>query len=154
MSQTALEYAVKILSKKDYSQHKLTKKLRDKNYSEEEVSSAVETLQKKRYLRDDVYAEDLAINLIQRSYGDLFIKEKLAHEKLLISDQALNGLRKERSLTEEIVIQQLIEKKLTNSDDLNSSKVRKRIYNYLLSRGFASELFSSFFQEDDTTCYW
>jgi regulatory protein len=136
MNQTAIQYAVKLLSKRDYSQFKLTQKLKSKGYQELEIDTVISILVQKKILKEEVYTEDRAISLIRRNYGNRYIHRKLEEELLTISDEKLDILREEYNRTETDVILDVIEKKTYLLRKESKLKQLNKINMYLISRGF------------------
>lgn len=141
MEQTAYQYSIKLLSKKDYSEFKLTQKLLKKNYDQFEVEEAIDILKEKRFLRDDIYSSDRAKSLIHKYYSNEYIIALLEKEHLKIDSHSIDELREEYSLTKDQVIKYLVQKKK------NESKNIQQIATYLSSKGFSFEDFESFIQE-------
>jgi len=134
--QESYNYAVKLLSKKDYSKYKLSKKLLDKGATQSDVDEVVATLEEKKWLREECYTEARIKSLLHKGLSVRFIQNTLELENLDISkDQILNVLEKS-DVTEDEIILRLIEKKLHSSQaNDQQGKLYSRICNYLSSKG-------------------
>ena len=140
MNKTALQYSITLISKRDYSEYKLHTKLSEKRYSENEIKEAILKLKSMKYLRDAVLAEDRAISMLYKNYGNKLIHIKLEQENLFIEEEKIQELRLERDLEIETVIDSLIIKKMNQNKGIDLLKLKFKINNYIMSKGFESSL--------------
>lgn len=131
----AIEYKITdLLMKKDYSEKELYDKLYRYGYSKEYVSSIIKFLKSKNYVNDENYCRELIENYSQR-YGIYKIKNKL-YEKGIpseIIEKCFNDI--------EFDSIDVIKKQVAslNINDISDYKIRKKIINKLLYRGFTME---------------
>jgi regulatory protein len=151
---TALQYAVKLLSSRAYSEKKIREKLRARTYSQTEIDGAVSRLIEERLIDDRKYAEAfvrtrleppprpamiLDGKLMQRG-----ISKPLAHEvtKSLAPNPADENLAGE-----------LVRRKKKQYAALDDAIRRRRLTSFLARRGFSfgtiSKVLSSRNREDD-----
>jgi regulatory protein len=137
---TALQYAVKLLSVKNYSEKKLRDKLLGRQFTEGEITGAIARLQQERLLDDRRFAEEfvrarLAVrprsgvillrDLLQRGVG-----KKLAQE--VIADLAPKE-------NDEALARELVRRKLPMYSSLDEQTRRRRLMSLLARRGFSYE---------------
>jgi regulatory protein len=135
----AYSYALKLLTKKDYSEHRLREKLHQKGFSAEDVQLSLEKLKAQKFLNDDRFKEFFVRKWIRKGYGDYYIIHKGRQESLSISKNDIAQQRKELILPEETVMQKLAQKKQSLKD--SPEKVKRRILSLLDRRGFGSKSF-------------
>ena len=68
---TAYMDAIKLLAKKDYSEYKLRKKLKEKLHDSESIDEAIQEVTEKKYLREDYYIEARIRGLMRKNYSIL-----------------------------------------------------------------------------------
>ena len=136
MNNTALQYSVKLLSRRDYSEFKLRVKLQNKQFQDFEIDEAIEALKIKKYINEENYTENRIIELILRNYGNLYIINKLNEEKLYPEEININKIRTERNMEEENIIQILLIKKAHSLKDIPLLKKKNKINSYLTAKGF------------------
>ena len=140
MSQSAYSYLVKILSARDYSEHKLREKLREKQYSANEIDTAISEIKEKGFLREEAYSNARIRVLMDKGYSVNFIKLKLNQERVEVSEDQIHGIFLEYRETEDEQIKKLLTKKLKsvpedsgNSEEAYSEK--QKAARYALSKG-------------------
>jgi len=74
---SALEAAVKILSRRNYSSAEVRNKLLEKDFSEEDAEAAVSRLTELGYIKDQELAASVCRDLCRRGYGLLRVKAEL-----------------------------------------------------------------------------
>lgn len=141
LNKKAYNYAIFLLSRRDYSIYKMKKKLQEKKYPDDVANSTIELLLEQNYLREEEYKRQRIKQLILKGYADGYIIQKLEQEKLFCEKEDLDAIRSQRHemSTEQIIIS-LIEKKLrTNEipqDKWAQKKLQDKILRFLLSKGF------------------
>lgn len=151
MNKTAYQYSITLLTKKDYSIHKLTDKLISKKFLEEEIEETIKKLTDQRYLREETYTENLILSCLRKNQGNLYIKRKLENENLNTNDEIINNIREEYKISSESQIKALIIKK-TKYSELPTSlteklKIKTKLMNYLLSKGHDGDEIQYYIQE-------
>jgi len=134
---TALQYAVRLLSARGYSERKLREKLRNRDYSRDEIDEAIAKLIARRLLDDRAYAED-------------FVRSRCASQprgrSALIRDLISRGIP--ASLAGEVVgdavsdademelARELVARKAAQYRSLDAETQRRRLSGLLARRGF------------------
>jgi regulatory protein len=138
---TALQYAVKLLAVKPYSEQKLREKLAARQFTAEEISTAVSRLISERLLNDRRFAED-------------FIRARLNSRPragiLLVRDLLQRGITKK--LAQEVVAElapksndvevarDLLRRKAGQYGSLDDETRRRRLMSLLARRGFSYDI--------------
>ncbi|MDD4973024.1 MAG: regulatory protein RecX [Bacteriovorax sp.] len=133
-SSKAYTYLVKIISSRDYSEHKLREKLREKNHPAEEIDSAINEIKARGFLREEVYAEARVKGFMDRGYSPDYIRQRLAQEHLTVTDAEIEAVFTEYRLTPKDQIDRLIRKKIQGKTEFDYAGENK-ILRYLLSKG-------------------
>lgn len=139
MSKIAYNYLVKLLSFRDYSEHKLREKLREKKFSPEESETAINDLKSKGYLKEDLYTEARIKGFMHKHYSASYIKQKLKVEKLEVEISTIWDIFEEYHISEEDQIQNLLRKKLKNKKETLEKedyyKLSQSAIRYVISKG-------------------
>lgn len=135
------EYLLRLLSRRIYSRYEILKKLKNKGYTENIVSNLVLWLENKNYINDELFAEMWAqFRLQNKPIGSYKLNQELR----------LKGIKQD-------IIKKIIDKTYNEIDELTvarniirdkivSAKIKniridpKKIYNFLLRRGFSIEI--------------
>ncbi len=127
----AKKSAARTLAKRSVSRGELSKKLRQKGFSEEESKDAVDWFSERGFIDDEAYARSCVEYYKARGYGSMRIKEELYRREIPreISEKAMSDLG---SFESELL--QLIEKK-THGKALDNAQ-KKKLVAYLIRRGF------------------
>lgn len=133
-SNKAYLYLIKIISSRDYSEHKLREKLREKNHPADEIESAINEIKAKGYLREEVYSEARVKGFMDRGYSPDYIRQRLAQEHLTVTDEEIKAVFTEYRMTPEDQIDRLIRKKIQGKTEFDYAGENK-ILRYLLSKG-------------------
>ncbi len=138
----AYYYAIRLLTKRDYSQHKMTEKLFSQKFEQEIVDQVIKTIIEKNFLQEDAYAKARIKSLMQRGYSPEVIQLKLNEEKVIYEYSAIDEVFKEYKTCPKIQIRELLEKKLrskTNADIVDFN-FRKKLLRYIISKGHDLDL--------------
>jgi regulatory protein len=130
----AYSYIVKLLSSREYSEHKLREKLRTKKFPANEIDDALTEIKAKGYLREEVYTEGRVRGLMNKAYSPNYIRQKLAQEHLSVSEEEIQEIFQENHVSEEEQIERLVKKKLGTKTNLDFDQQGK-ILRYLISKG-------------------
>jgi regulatory protein len=135
---SCIDYFYRLLSRREYSAHELTKKAQEKGFEESEINQAIQELQSKDYQSDSRLVESM-IASYRGKYGKSVIKRK-CYEKGIAAD-----------VFEEIWQSQCEDEETGELDDLKAKVMRKykiddflaiepktkaKLWNYLQYRGF------------------
>ena len=136
---TALEYAMKILSKRVYAESEICTKLQKKGFPPEEIASAIEDCRRYSFLNDERYAADYANLLNSRGCGSILIRRKLVMLRIkeeFIEQAVADVAEKEMDAAKNSLDFKL--RMLKNEKD--NFKKKQKIYAFLVSRGYSFDI--------------
>lgn len=136
----AFDYAIRILSLRDYSTYKMKQKLKEKGFSTEHSTEVIEKLLEYKYIRDEEYTQMRTKQLILKGYANSFILRKLQQEHLISDNELIESLRSEQGLESDSQLRSLIEKKLRNKEipkEFSAKmKLKNKVTAFLASKGY------------------
>ncbi|MCB9060359.1 MAG: regulatory protein RecX [Halobacteriovoraceae bacterium] len=133
---TAYEYAITLLSKKNYSELKLKQKIATKKYSLEEIDQAIEKIKEKNFLREDYYIEGRAKGLLRKGYSPQYIALKIQNEGPNVSAEDIINIANENGIDLNLIKQELVNKKLkTLGPEMSEFEKKCKIRTFLSSKG-------------------
>ncbi len=150
MNREILNYALRLLNRRDYPEkeiwEKLIKKFGDKET--QEIEAVITYLKEKRFVDDERYSENYAYFKLKRGYGKRRIEHELKNkgidEKLI--QNAIDGACEQ---AEDVFLKRL--KQLEGK-----KRKRAKLYQFMLRRGFESEkimeLLNKYEVKDDEDC--
>lgn len=132
-------YAIRLLAKRDYSEHKMRQKLKEKGFPAEHQDFAIAEITEKNYLREDSYIESKIRTWMHKGYSPQQISFRFSQEKLNVDTETiLEVFSKERTSVED-QIKQLMDKKRIDESIFEPSKEgykkRQKFLAYLVSKG-------------------
>lgn len=133
-SSRAYSYLVKIISSRDYSEHKLREKLREKKFPPEDCEAALSEIKARGYLREDAYTEARIKGFMNKGYSVSYVRQKLKQEHLTVTDEQIEEVFGEHRTSEEDQIERLAQKKIGTKSGLDFAEQGK-ILRFLLSKG-------------------
>lgn len=137
-SNKAYLYLIKLLSARDYSEHKLKEKLQEKvrakRFPAEDAESALNLVKEQGYLREEAYAEARVKGFMSKGYSPDYIRQKLAQERLTVTDQTIGEIFTEYRVSEEDQIERLARKKMGSKTEFDFDD-ETRILRFLISKG-------------------
>lgn len=147
MQHSALNYALWLLGRRDRSVGEIEKRLKDKEYSSEEIKGTIHFLDKKKFLDDTRFAQNYIKNqLLIKPQGKYQLKLKL--NKKLVPDDIIDKTLEE--INEEDERDQMKEaaekwrkskyKVLSIKYQGDKNKIKNSLVRYLISRGFGWDL--------------
>ncbi len=140
LKKRALERALHLLEKKDYTCSQMKKKLKEGYYPEAIVENTLEELTSRHYLDDERYADNY-ISYHVSSLSVRALRNKLAErgiERELILRLTDNLESREDFISEEEMIFSILKKR--GYDDFEADeKVRAKTLRYLISKGYPYE---------------
>jgi SOS response regulatory protein OraA/RecX len=133
-------HALKLLSRTEYSQAKLVKKLKEKGFDSTHIEDAIADLVEKKYLCDDRYSDVRAKQLMQKGFSISYIHKALAHEGLSLDYDQLYEIQEYLGLTEEENLNKALLKKRPDSSWIGRNpeamKNRNRAIKAAIMKGF------------------
>ena len=131
----AKKRALHLLERMDRTEHQLREKLRASEYPEEVIEEAIEYVKSFHYLDDERYAENFT-RYKKEGMSRQQIKQKLL-QKGISRDIIDNAIEEEYDTDESMHIRNLLLKKHFSYETSDEGEFR-RVYSYLLRRGFRS----------------
>jgi len=131
--------AIKLLTKKDYSEYKLSQKLLLRGFSPEDINATIDQLKIKNLLREDDYCELKIKGMMQRNYSPEYILASLSREKINISKEQIEKIFWDHKVTSKIQIKKIFEKKLRNLTSISQKDINRAL-NRALSKGHSLAL--------------
>lgn len=131
----AKKRALHLLERMDRTEQQLREKLMASDYPEEVVEEAIAYVKSFHYVDDKRYAENFT-RYRKESLSRQQIKQKLMM-KGVDRDTIALAIEEEYDADERVHIRKLLEKKHFDGDSKDEGEFR-RVYNYLLRRGFRS----------------
>ncbi len=134
MSTKAFTYIVKLLSAREYSEHKLREKLKEKKFPANEIEDALSEVKARGYLKEEVYAEARIRGFMNKSYSINYIRQKMAQEHLSVDEDTIQEIFEDNQMSEEQQIERLARKKIGTKTSLDFND-QSKILRYLISKG-------------------
>jgi regulatory protein len=134
---SAKSQAVKYLSYRHITEAQLFDKLKNKGYDEDIIWDVINELKSIGYINDLIFAEKYVYDRIKlKPKSKKMLKMELISKGVSedIADQVLN----EMEIDEDVVIDRLIKKKF-GKYNIKEPQIEKKIYYFLLHRGFSME---------------
>jgi regulatory protein len=138
-------YFLFLLSKQDYSIHKLQQKAQQKQYSSEITQQVIQEFLEKGYIREAIYAKSKTLAWHRKGISLSMIQRKLAMEKVIVSLDDMRNWLSENQLDDADMTQSLVAKKLKNIDLSSLSteerlKIKDKAMRYLVSKGHSFDV--------------
>lgn len=142
------EYLLRLLSRRIYSRYEILKKLKNKGYTENIVSNLVLWLENKNYINDELFAE---------MWAQFRLQDKPIGRYKLNQELRIKGIKQEiiqkvidktyNEIDELTLARNLIKEKIVSSEIKNVRINPRKIYNFLLRRGFSIEISRNIYHE-------
>jgi regulatory protein len=142
------EYLLRLLSRRIYSRYEISRKLNNKGYPEKIIADLIFWLENNNYINDELFAEMWAqFRLQNKPIGRYKLNQELRIKgiKQDIIQKVMDKTYKE--IDELILARNLIEEKIVSSEIKNIRIDPKKIYNFLLRRGFSTEISKNIYHE-------
>ncbi len=131
--------ALDILSRRDHTEHEMRTKLKQKEYTVEQINDTIDRLFTNNLLDDPLFAERYILSTIRyKAVGPRWLQQKLKQrgiEENIISEEIA-------SLLDEKQQQNLIQQAIAKWQKLHSQHAadKIRLTRFLLSRGFQAQI--------------
>ena len=147
MEQDLLAYAYKLLSRRAYTRLGMARKLAGRG-EPENVETVLDRLTESGYLDDRVFAQ----NYIQSRFANHPSGRRLLEMKLRAKGIPTTAIREVldeiKPEAEEAVAQDLAKKKAVTLKNLEPIARKRRIFQFLINRGFSSSIASKYANSD------
>ena len=133
-------YAVRLLAASKKSEQELSKRLLEKGYLKESVEGVIERLKNKGILSDQkLVHETVQWSMEAKRYGKRRIFMDLKRRGIA-SKEIANALESYPKSKEKEVASELAQNRWVKFKNIDPKKRKKRVYDFLLNRGFDYEL--------------
>lgn len=111
--------------------------MREKKYPADEINNVIEEIKAKGYLKEELYAEARIKAFMNKGYSADFIRQKLAQEKVTVTEIEIYEIFDEYHLTENDQIERLLKKKLKeiSEDKEKAYNDRQKAIRFAISKG-------------------
>jgi regulatory protein len=136
----AKNYAFLLLKFRLRSEKELIWRLKRKKFDAATIKKVLEFLKEKDFINDKDFAKSWAESRLKRVWGLKKIKEELKL-KGIAQDTIDNQIAEiKKSYCEKEIVSEIIEKRTKRLKGIEPEKAKRRIYAYLLRRGFSQDV--------------
>jgi len=142
------EYLLRLLSRRIYSRYEVSRKLNDKGYPKNVIAQLILWLENNNYINDELFAKMWAqFRLQNKPIGRYKLNQELRIKgiKQEIIQKVIDKTYNE--IDELTLARNLIKEKIVSSEIKNIRIDPKKIYNFLLRRGFSIEISRNIYDE-------
>lgn len=136
-----LDYAYRLLARRDYSEQELSTKLLAKGFTEQAVTHTVTRLKEQKYLNDSRLAADQVERLSEQGFGPEGIKAKLL-QKGFSSETIEHALSTNDEMEARASARKLLASRFS-ADALKQPQTYARAFRLLLRRGYSHDTVES-----------
>ena len=135
----ARSYAFLLLKYRQRSEKEISDRLKKKKFPEELIKETIFFLQEKKFIDDLAFSRAWIRERLAHSIGPRRLKQELKAKG--ISEEIIeDNLREaQESYSETETIRQLVESRLSRLRNVDPRTAKRRVYGYLLRRGFSPE---------------
>jgi SOS response regulatory protein OraA/RecX len=141
--QATYNYSIKLLSRMDYSIHKLTQKLKSKNCDEFDIEDTIQKLIDNKFINESEYTRNKTKQFIMKGFSNEMVLQKLEQDFLQSSTAKIAQVREEQGVTELDMIKSLIDQKLKGkripNEPTEHLKLKSKLVSFLGSKGYPYE---------------
>ncbi len=118
----------------------MRERLKKKKFDVDIIESTLSFLKDKRFIDDNYFAKAWIESRIRKPLGIRRLKAELSIKGInkTIIDTQLNEIKK--SYSEEDIVAGIARDRLNKLEDIDPQKAKRRVYAYLLRRGFSPEV--------------
>lgn len=144
--QKAKQYCFLLLKFRMRSQNEIVERLRGKKFDEAVIAKTISFLTEKKLLDDEAFARAWIESRIVKPLGFMRLKRELIAKG--INDKLIDDiiLKLKCNYSEEAVVSKIAKEKLSKASGTDPVKAKKRVYGYLLRRGFSPEVVFGVFE--------
>jgi regulatory protein len=149
----AKEYALSLLSYRQRSYKELADRLRAKGHKDAAINTALSSLKELNLINDEAFARSLAERRISRNpVGKKLLSQELQQKGIAaeIIVRVCEDVFAERS--EESLALTLANNKLRSSQNLDPKTRTRRLYSYLIRRGFPADVIQTVMEKVSNEC--
>jgi regulatory protein len=136
----AKNYAFLLLKFRLRSENEIRQRLKKKKFDTQIIENVVSFLKEKDFINDNYFAKAWVESRIKKPLGLRRLKEELKIKGIdkEIIEERINEIKK--NYPEEEIIARIARERLKRIKDIDPQKAKKRIYAYLLRRGFSPDI--------------
>jgi len=135
-------YSIRILTRRDYSRHKLREKLLSRSDDLTEIENLLDLLVEKKYLQEEVYARQRIQYWLKAGNSISNILNKAKQEHLEISKDFILDISEDIQVNPDEKLKEIFEhkfaRKLQEASFEEREKIKRRAFGYFQRRGFSS----------------
>ncbi len=138
--QKAKNYAFLLLKFRVRSEKEIRQRLKKKKFDPKIIEETLAFLKEKKFIDDNYFAKTWIESRIKKPLGIRRLKQELRIKGIdrEIIESQINEIKKNYS--EEDIVTQIAKEKLKRIKGIDPQKAKKRIYAYLLRRGFSPQV--------------
>jgi regulatory protein len=143
MNIASLNYALKLLGKRDYSAGKLKRKMSEKDFSNDEIDQTIKILIDKKFLDDERYARNFVRNQLNIKPVGKYVLEQKLKQRFIDSEIIKKILKDINSEKEAGLAKEAANKKyqvVSIKYQGDKGKIHQILFRHLISRGFSYEI--------------
>lgn len=136
----AKNYSFLLLKFRLRSEKEIYERLKRKKFNPEIIKKTISLLKENGVIDDNYFAKVWIESRIKKPLGIRRLKEELRLKGIdkEIIDTQLNEIK--RSYTEEEIIKRIAEARFSKLKNIDSQKAKRRVFSYLVRRGFSPEI--------------
>ena len=136
----ARAYAFLLLKYRQRSVDEISQRLKKKKFPEEVINRTISFLREKKFVDDDLFARTWIKERLARYIGPSRLKQELKLKG--VAEQVIeNNLKRAQEFySEPDTVRELAAKRMSRIKNLDPQTAKRRVYGYLLRRGFSLEL--------------
>lgn len=134
-------YAIRLLTRRDYSYYKLKQKLISKDFQADLSDKVLTQLQAEKLFKEENYIGARVRGLMHKNLSPYYIQQKLAEERISISQNEILDIFAENTADQPRQIKNLIEKKIDHylKRESDKYKVKFKLMKFLMSKGHSPD---------------
>jgi regulatory protein len=136
----AREFSFLLLKFRPRSAEEIRQRLRQKNFSPQVIRETLDFLKERRFIDDAAFAQGWAADRLKRPFGPRRIRLELRQKGVSprIIEESLS--QAQAGYLEEKIVREIAEAKFARLKGVEPEKARRRLYGFLLRRGFSPEV--------------
>ena len=128
-----------LLKYRQRSEKEISDRLKKKKFPEEIVKEALDFLREKKFVDDSAFARAWIRERLARSIGPRRLKQELKIKGIKQEIIESNLREIEGAYSEPDTVRELVRSRLSRIKELDPQTAKRRVYAYLLRRGFSPE---------------
>ena len=134
-----MDYALRILSMRDYSESTMREKLYQR-FERKEAEETIEKLKELNYINDLRYAENFASSNLLAGYGIYAVIRKLKEKGVDANGGFIKSVAQARDIDMDALLHNTMKKYLAKTHDEDRISLRTKCFAHMFRRGFELRL--------------